>query len=195
VLIDKAPVGSATLGIARPATAATYGSQYLNSGWTFTYPVASLSEGAHTVSAIATDSLGKQTELSNWRTFFIAPHPVWGPPFGAVGIFGDSVTGLPSIAQAGTLQITGWAADPKDGSPIAGAVQVLIDDTVVGTATLNLSRPQVAAQYGSRYLHSGFTFSMPVASLSIGTHTVRVVALDSLSKSTTLAYKAVTVTN
>jgi hypothetical protein len=63
VLIDGAAVGNATLGFARPDVARKNGARYRNSGWEFTMAAASLSVGQHTVTAVATDSLGLSTQL------------------------------------------------------------------------------------------------------------------------------------
>src|SRR5208283_2365645 len=80
----------------------------------------------------------------------------------------------------------GWAIDMKDGAPVT-QVQVLIDGTVVGNATLGLARPDIAAGYGNaRFLNAGWTFSYSAQNLSAGSHTVSAVAYDSLGLSTTL---------
>jgi hypothetical protein len=64
ILIDGAPVGGATLGTARPdVVTATGNSAYLYSGWTFVYTADRLTAGAHTVTAVASDSLGMSTRL------------------------------------------------------------------------------------------------------------------------------------
>jgi sugar lactone lactonase YvrE len=64
ILIDGAAAGNATLGIARPDVAKAEGnSKYLDSGWTFTTPASGLAVGMHTVTAVATDSLGLSTQF------------------------------------------------------------------------------------------------------------------------------------
>lgn len=64
VLIDGSVVGLATLGIARPDIKAAFNDpSYLNSGWTFTYAASTLSAGSHTVTAVASDSLGLSTTV------------------------------------------------------------------------------------------------------------------------------------
>jgi hypothetical protein len=62
VYIDGSLAGTATTGYARPDVAAYYNNQaYLNSGYEFTYPAASLAAGSHSVTVIATDSHGLAT--------------------------------------------------------------------------------------------------------------------------------------
>lgn len=63
ILIDGTAVGNATLGIARLDVANKKGSAYTNSGWRFTMSASSLSAGTHTVTAVATDSLGLSTQF------------------------------------------------------------------------------------------------------------------------------------
>ena len=79
-------------------------------------------------------------------------------------------------------------------SPLSN-VKVYIDGTSIGTPTLGLARPDVAAAYGkTAYTNSGYQLVYSVASLSPGTHAVTVVAIDSGGRSTTLGPLTITVT-
>lgn len=107
-------------------------------------------------------------------------------PFGSL----DSATALGSnsstLYSSGTLKVSGWAADKEDGSAI-GRVQILVDHQPVGNATLGAARPDVATSYNDlRYASSGWTFSLPVAVLPVGSHTVSAVAYDTAGASTPL---------
>jgi hypothetical protein len=185
ILIDGTPVGNATLGMARPDIAALFNNPaYLNSGWTFTVAASGLSLGTHTVSAVAYDSLSLSTTIGTAN--FTVATTSQGPPVGRLGSATDARTGAAGVAQADNLLVTGWAADPQDGAPVT-RVQILIDGTPVGNATLGIARPDIEAAFNNpAYLNSGWTFTVAASGLSLGTHTVSTVAYDSLSLSTTI---------
>src|SRR5438105_9022716 len=82
--------------------------------------------------------------------------------------------------------VSGWAADNEDGSPVA-KVEIRIDGTAVGNATLGFSRQDVAdALNGLQYADSGVRCSLHIDKLAPGTHTVTAVAFDSIGASTQL---------
>jgi len=192
ILIDGTPVGNATLGVPRPFVAAAFhNSAYLNSGWTFTYAASGLSLGSHTISAVASDSLSLATTLGT-KTFTVATNSQ-GPPYGYLDKAVDARTQVNTVALSDNLLVSGWAADPQDGAPVS-QVQILIDGTPVGNATLGLPRPFVAASFNNpAYLNSGWTFTYAASGLSLGSHTISAVASDSLSLTTTLGTKTITV--
>ncbi|MGC2635776.1 MAG: hypothetical protein WA294_01255 [Acidobacteriaceae bacterium] len=193
ILIDGTAVGNATLGIGRPDIAAdNQNFAYYNSGWTFTYPAASLWIGYHHATALVTDSAGLTTQLQA-RSFSVAGTASYGPPFGAMGPAIDATTRSTTVATGDNLLVTGWAADPHDGAPVS-SVSILIDGATVGTATLGIARPDVvAAQKNAAYLNSGWSFTMAGSGLSTGTHTVSAAATDSLGMSSTLGKQTITV--
>jgi sugar lactone lactonase YvrE len=116
-----------------------------------------------------------------------------GLPFGNLDSAVDAITHSTTVALARNLLVGGWAADPQDGAPVR-QVQILIDGTVVGNATLGLPRHDVAAAYNNpAYLNSGWTFGYAALGLSLGTHTVTVIATDSLSRAATMNSKTITV--
>jgi streptogramin lyase len=185
ILIDGTAVGNSVLGLSRPDV-----KNYTNSGWSFMYAASSLSLGTHTASAVASDSLGFSTTLKilGTNSFTVATAST-GPPFGVVDQAVDASTKSTNVGQAGYLEVSGWAADPQDGAPVS-QVQVLVDGTAIGNATLGLSRPDVKG-----YPNSGWWLKVPASGLSLGTHSVSAIATDSLSKSTTLARtRSITVT-
>jgi hypothetical protein len=159
---------------------------YPNSGWQFTYPAAGLSNGTHTVTAVAYDSLNLFTTLGS-KTITVGTSSA-GPPTGNLEQAVDATTNSATVSQIHNLVISGWAADPHDGAPV-DHVQILIDGNVVGNATLGLFRWDVVG-----YPRAGWTFSYAASSLSTGTHTITAVAFDSLSLSTSLGTKSITVT-
>jgi hypothetical protein len=62
---------------------------------------------------------------------------------------------------------------------------VYIDGNLAGTPTLGIARPDVAAAEGAANLDSGYTLTYSVAALSLGSHAVTVIAIDSGGRSTT----------
>ena len=137
--------------------------------------------GTYTVVATVYDNFGKLARQT--ATVTVSTN---NPPFGYLEQAVNQANGTSTIPQSGTLYVNGWAADQEDKAPVA-KVQVKIDGTVVGNATLGQARPDVASALGSSaYTNSGWTFSYNIGSMAPGTHTVTVVATDSNGASTTL---------
>ena len=178
VYIDGTLVGTPTLGIARPGVATAEGAAYLDSGYQLSYSAATLAPGSHAVTVMAIDSGGRSTTFGPLNfTVVIAP------PFGNLDSALDSVTGQSTVGQSHSVVIKGWAADQTDGAPLSN-VKVYIDDTLVGTPTLGIARPGVAAAEGTAYLDSGYQLSYSAAKLASGSHAVTVIAIDSGGRST-----------
>lgn len=73
----------------------------------------------------------------------------------------------------------GWAADPDDGAPVA-RVEIHIDGYLSGTASLGLSRPDIATSQGrGDYALSGYNFNILAEGLSIGSHNITAAVFDS----------------
>jgi hypothetical protein len=189
VYIDGNLVGTPTLGLTRPDVATAYNdAAFTDSGYTLTYPAASLSLGSHSVTVVAIDSSALSTTFGP-LTFTVAaaagPAPPT-PPFGHLDSAVDSVNKSTTVGQSDSVVVTGWAADQVDGAPLSN-VKVYIDGILAGTPTLGVARPDVAAAKGAAYLNSGYTLTYPAASLSLGSHSVTVTAIDSGARSTTFA--------
>jgi hypothetical protein len=134
---------------------------------------------------IAVDSGGRSKTFGP-VSFTVAASAGAGSPFGAIGFVGDSVTHSTTVGQSDSVKIEGWVADQTDGAPLSN-VTVYIDGISVGTPTLGITRKDVATAYrNTAYTHSGFELLYPATSLSVGTHVVTVVAVDSGARSTTL---------
>src|SRR5664280_1486861 len=189
ILVDGTAIGNATLGGARPDVAtALNNAAYTNSGWTFTYAALSLSVGTHTVSVVATDSVNLTTTIGSKSITVTGV-----APFGSVDQAVDSATGLTTVSHADNLLVRGWAADIQDNAPVK-PVLIMVDGTAIGNATLGGSRPDVAtALNNAAYTNSGWTLTYAASGFSVGPHTVTVVATDSLSLSTTIGAKSITV--
>jgi CSLREA domain-containing protein len=179
VYIDGNLVGTPTLGIARPGVAAAEGAAYLDSGYQLSYSVATLSPGSHAVTVIAIDSGARSTTFGP-LSFTVAPTP----PFGNLDSAVDSVTGDTTVGHSDSVAVRGWVADQVDGAPLSN-VKVYIDGNLVGTPTLGIARPSVAAAYGAADLDSGYQLTYSAATLALGSHAVTVIAIDSGGRSTT----------
>jgi hypothetical protein len=192
VYIDGTLAGPATTGISRPdVVSATGNSAYANSGYDFTYSAASLAAGAHAVTVIAINSHGVST---TYGPLSITVTASYKPPVGVLEQAIDASNDSTTIPQSDTLFVSGWAADPLDGSPLSN-VKVYIDGTLAGTPTLGISRPDVASYYSNpSYANSGYSFSESAGSLSIGSHSVTVIAINSHGVSTTFGPLTINVT-
>jgi sugar lactone lactonase YvrE len=187
VYIDGKLAGTPFLGLARPDVAAAKGAAYLDSGYQLTYSVAALALGSHAVTVIAIDSGGLSTTFGPLAITVAATAGPAAPtpPLGHLDTAVDSVTASSTVGQSDSVVVKGWAADLIDGAPLSN-VKVYVDGNLAGTPTLGVARPDVAAAYSNAaYLDSGYTLTFSVAALSLGSHAVTVIAIDSGGRSTT----------
>ncbi len=176
VYIDGIFVGTPYLGDLRPNVASMYNDpRYLYSGYHFYYPASSLASGPHTVTVKSTNSGGSTTTFAPKTITIQTNYPV---PVGSFESAIDSSTGSTTVRQSDVLALSGWAADPTDGTPLA-ILHVLIDGNEVGSARQGGYRPDVVTTTGNpAYLYSGYTFTYNASALSVGTHQINVVALN-----------------
>ncbi len=100
----------------------------------------------------------------------------------------------PSIPQGTNLNVWGWATDEEMGAPIA-RVDVLIDGVDKADATLGGDRNDVANHFArTDFRYSGWNAYVSTTGLSIGTHTVSIVAWDNQGASTNAGSKNFAVT-
>jgi hypothetical protein len=192
VYIDGTLAGTPTMGIARPDVAAEFGTAYTNSGYQLVYSAASLVIGAHQVTVVAVDSGGRSKTFSP-VAFTVAATAGSGSPFGSIDKAVDSTTLSSTVLPSDSLEVKGWVADPTDGAALSN-VKVYIDGVLAGTPTLGLARPDVAAEYhNAACLHSGYRLLYPASSLSVGAHTVTVMAVYSGGRSKILGPVSFTV--
>jgi sugar lactone lactonase YvrE len=106
----------------------------------------------------------------------------------------DAATKSTTVPVTDTIFISGWVADPVDGSPMSN-VTVFIDGQSIGTPTLGIARQDVATYFNQpSYANSGFNIAYAASQLAPGSHSVTVVAVDTNGLSTTLGPLTVTVT-
>ncbi|MGO9775296.1 MAG: Ig-like domain repeat protein [Terracidiphilus sp.] len=195
VYIDGSLIGTPTLGLARPDVAAYFNNpSYASSGFQLVYSAAALSAGTHAVTVVAIDSGGRSTTFGPATITVAAGSASVTPPFGNLDLAVNSVTTSTTIPQTGTLLTQGWVADLVDGAPVSN-VKVYIDGSLIGTPTLGLARPDVAAYFNNTaYANSGYQIFYSAGSLAAGTHAVTVIATDSNGRSTTFGPLSITVT-
>jgi hypothetical protein len=174
VKADGVVVGTATYGVSRPDVCVVYPGRpgCPNVGYSFSLNTSALSTGSHTITVTATDSDTTPDSGSSSVTVNVqaTPPTVWI----------DTPTAGATVS--GIVGITGWAVDNAAavGTAISN-VQVKVDGTVVRTATYGLSRPDVCAVYPGRpgCPNVGYSFSLNTSTLSVGSHTITVMATDS----------------
>ena len=110
---------------------------------------------------------------------------------GALTSAADATTGSTSIPQSDDLLVTGWAAVLPGGGP-ASQVTILIDGNFVGNATLGLPRTG-AADRDATASNTGWSFTLPAAGLTTGTHTVHAVAYNAHDVPTNLGERHIIV--
>jgi hypothetical protein len=95
------------------------------------------------------------------------------PPFGFLDApqTGDTISGT-------SATLSGWTFGT---SPISD-VQILVDGTVIGSATYGLSRPDVAAAYPGQSDNTGFQYSLDTTRFSNGQHSIVVKVTDTSGK-------------
>ena len=76
---------------------------------------------------------------------------------------------------------SGWAADWEDGTTPTH-VTVSVDGKVAGTVTASNPRPDVAAYFANpAFANTGWSLTLNISGLSLGSHTVTAMATDSAS--------------
>jgi RHS repeat-associated protein len=176
ILIDGSFLGNGALGFSRPDVATYYNrSDYTNSGFQLTANIGSVTVGAHQITAVIYDWQGNSTSYGP-KNITVTTDQI---PIGSL----ESATPAPpaTIAQSGTVNVAGWAADP-DGTPGAPVtkVEIRVDNVVLGNASLGFARQDVVNAYGrSDYLNSGFSYSASIGNIAVGRHAIRAYAYDS----------------
>jgi hypothetical protein len=187
IFVDSSSVGAATLNLARSDVANAYGrNDFTNSGWSFQMAASTLSLGQHTVTATAA-GLSGTAPLPGSKIINV----VAGQEIGVVDLAGN-VDGTTAVTKGNTLRVAGWAADTATGAPVQ-SVTIFVDGNSAGTATLSISRPDVASAYNrSDFTNSGWNFQTSTSSLSLGQHTISATAVGS-SGTAPLGSKTVTI--
>jgi sugar lactone lactonase YvrE len=148
--------------------------------------------GTETLEAIATAS-GHAQSAVQIATYTITPLSLY--PLGNLEAAVDNSTGGTTVFQADLLRVSGWVVDTTDGAPLSN-VRVYIDGNLLGTPTLGVARPDVAAFFGNTaFTNSGYQFYYSAATFSAGTHAITVVATDSGGRASTFGPVTITVSS
>ena len=132
--------------------------------------------GSHTLKIVATDTVGNSS--FSQVTFTAATHlspSVWIDAPAA------------NATLVGTTIISGWALENTSsvGPDAVSSVTVFVDGSQVGTANYGVARPDVCAAYPGRLgcPNVGWSFSLNAAVLPVGSHTLKIVATDTVGNS------------
>jgi hypothetical protein len=181
IQVDGTTVGTAAYGVSRPEICAGYPGRpgCPNVGFFFSLNTASLAPGAHTITAVGTDSDGVPDDGVASVQISVAPPGVPPPSSILPNVAIDSPTAGKTVS--GILTISGWALDNigSSGSPIS-YVQVLIDGHIVGNAAYGSSRPDICLLYPDRpgCPNVGFLYLLDTKQLSVGPHDLTITATD-----------------
>jgi hypothetical protein len=168
---NSAPVfvGAATLGDARPDVAAAFGPAFGHAGYHL--DVTGLAPGQHTLLVFA-----KAAGAPDFAPARAVPITVMTP---VPTVFANIDAPAAGRTASGSFAVAGWALTKN--APSAPGVQVIHvwarpvgggAARFLGAPTLGLSRPDVAAAFGSAYLSSGF--NLAVTNLPAGTWDIEV---------------------
>ena len=174
ILVDGVNLGSAIYGISRTDVCAIWpgrpGCPFV--GFTYALNTSSFSSGTHSLTVLATDTVGVSDSATISINITDTPPTVTidGPDEGST--------------VAGTVTVSGWALDNANETGVAiTSVNVLVDGSVVGKASYGVSRPDVCAIWPGRpgCPNVGYVYSLNTTTLSPGSHTISISAVNALS--------------
>ena len=146
-------IGSAAAGGARPDVAAAFGDQFAASGYGI--PVQGLAPGTYMIVAFARSLIAGTFAISQTVQVQVLP---------SAAIVLDAPHGADTVAPS--FQVAGWALDfgaasGSGGVDIVHAWAYRLDAAdaplFLGQASVNLSRPDVGAAFGSQFSSAGFS--------------------------------------
>jgi len=162
---------------------------------TVTNPYAAQAIYTETPSSTAQSKLSYEAKAIDYYgnyTSVRGTHLVASAPFMAF----DSI--VSPVSPNARLSGSGWAADAATESGITDVkVYIVVDDEdeLLGSATCGYSRPDVAAVFDrDGFVDSGYKFSVMSSGMSLGTHTIKIVATDSMGR-TAVRTKTITVSD
>jgi sugar lactone lactonase YvrE len=174
VWVDNVQVGTASYGSSRTDVCGAYPGRIgcPNVGWTYSLNVTALTPGIHSLKITATDTSAASTSIQ--VNFMTVPQP---------SVYIDNLPQNTSLS--GIVGIGGWALESSSavGPAAIRSVNVFIDGTQVGAAAYGSSRPDVCAALPGRLgcPNVGWTYTLDVNALPAGSHTLKVVATDTIN--------------
>ncbi len=177
-------LGAATYGTARPDIGAIYGSQFTNSGYTFTGG-SGFANGSYTLTAFAHNALTGTFDTARSVTITIGT-PVGNPQIGV-----DTPTANQIVTSS--FEIGGWLLDANASSGTGvDDVKIYVQlpgapapGVFIGHGRLGLSRPDVGALFGSQFNSAGFHFT--ITGLSPGPATLWVIGHSTVTSSDSIS--------
>jgi polysaccharide biosynthesis protein PslG len=116
------------------------------------------------------------------------PRPV-GYPAGGLDSPSDG------LAVTGSVTLSGWAIDQADPTSTGvDRVRILVDGAYRADAQYGLSRPDIAAGYGSRFGASGYRYTLDLTGLAAGSHTLEAHAHSVVTGAEAIDRRAIVVT-
>ncbi|MFT8314025.1 MAG: Ig-like domain-containing protein [Clostridium sp.] len=162
ILVDGTKVGNAVLGTARPDVAKVFpGYNDGTSGFTYTLDTSKLSHKAHTITVQSNGNDGSSA-IQNFTINRPSNITTIDTPKGSIS------------GSAANVDVAGWALNPSG----VKQVNILVDGTPAGTASLGDSRSDVAKVF-PQYQNStsGYHYTLNTSAIEGGKHTITVQAV------------------
>ena len=192
VYINDKLIGNATLGISRPDVKNAYPS-YPNaekSGYSLKFNTSNLSNGAYKIKVVYEGSKGNK--ISSEGTLNIAKNQNdnnGGNTLPSIGNIDYPLNGI--TTNTSSIKVEGWTLC----NSVIKEVKIYIDGKYVKSATLGISRPDVAKVYPA-YINankSGYSAILDSSEVSYGKRTITVESIglngETLRNSTTFNYE------
>lgn len=164
ISVDGLASGNATLGIARADVHKAYPQfNSPNSGYEFNLDTTKLNAGTHTIVIEATTISGKKAKVQ--RTFTVPNRPNY--------LIVDTLNNGMSLTDGHI--ISGWTLSQQK----TAKVEILVDDKVLGNATIGIERLdvfRVYPQYANK--NAGYQYKLDLTQLTEGKHTLTVRSYD-----------------
>jgi hypothetical protein len=183
VFVDGVFEGNANYGFPRPDVCVAFPNRpgCPNVGFGYSLDTKKLKLGLHIIRIVAID-----TDATPDSSFVEVSATITTPP-ASVPPNISLVTPVPGTIVSGIVAVKGFAYDNDTSiGTLISSVQVLVDGVYVGNATYGLppsgvDRPDICAYYPGRpgCPNVGYAYSLDTSRLSPGSHTIRVVAIDS----------------
>jgi N-acetylneuraminic acid mutarotase len=169
-------IGQGSYGLSRPDVGAIFGSQFTNAG--FHYTISGLGPGAFMLGVYARSTVTGTFSIVKTIHFTV----------NATALMALNPPAAEAVITPNIFNIDGWSIDRAiEGTALSGSgVDTLhvyaypnpgsgAPPIFLGVATVGLSRPDVAALYGSRYGTSGYHLSVDRSALGLPTGPYNIV--------------------
>jgi Bacterial Ig domain len=144
--------------------------------------------GSHVLTVRAGDHADQVKNIAEIPVTFLCDEDVFNE-----NSFGDIDQPRNGLLYHGTLRATGWALDWEG----IQSVQVAVDGTILGNATIGFARPDVPGVYPGypESLAAGWEFSFDTRTLSNGQHFLDVLVTDDVGAVTYIGKRRFVVNN